>query len=73
MIQSLLRRELAKKGIHLSTARIVERLAEIREITLLYPAPAKTKEPFARTSLVSRDDEQRALIDALQLNRYQTA
>jgi transposase len=72
-ILSLLRRKLAQKGIRLSIARMAERLADIREVTLLYPAPPQAKGPFARTMLSAMDDEQRALCDALGLQHLRAS
>lgn len=69
---SLLRRKLAQKDIHLSIARMAEQLADIQEVTLLYPAPPQAKAPFARTVLSVMDEQQRALCDALDLRRYLT-
>jgi len=68
-ILSLLRRKLAQKGINLSIAKMTERLADIKEVTLLYPAPPHTAAPFARTVLSSMDEQQRALCAALELGR----
>jgi transposase len=73
MILSLLRRKLGHEGIHVSVARMAEKLAGIREVTLLYPAPPEAKAPFVRTLLSSMDDEQRALLEALDLRRYQAS
>ena len=67
---SLLRRQLAQKGIRVSIARMAEQLADIREVTLLYPAPPQARAPLARRLLSTMDDEQRALCDALGLQRY---
>lgn len=69
-ILSLLRRKLAQKGISLSIAKMTELLADIREVTLLYPAPPHTAAPFARTVLSSMDEQQTALYAALELDRY---
>lgn len=69
-ILSLLRRKLAQQGICLSVAKMTERLAEIREVTLLYPAPPHADAPFTRTVLTTMDDQQRALLAALDLARF---
>jgi len=69
-IMSLLRRELKKKGLHVSIASMSELLAGIREVTLVYPAPPQAKRPFSRTVLATMNDQQRALYDSLRLERY---
>jgi len=70
MILSLLRRQLAKAGIHVSLARMVERLADIREVVTLYPGP-EAAAPRVRVTLSKCDDEQAAIIKALDLSKYQ--
>lgn len=72
MILSLLRRKLDKAGLPLSIARMMEKLADIREVTLLFPAPSGTKEPFTRTVLSDLDATQRTLLQALDLDRYRS-
>jgi len=72
MMVSLLRRKLAQAGIALSVAGMMEKLADIREVTLLYPTPPRAKAPFARTVLSELDDVQRKMLDALDLQRYRT-
>jgi len=69
-ILSLLRRKLSRAGIRLSMAQMMDTLADIREVTLLYPAPPGADEPFSRTVLTDIDDAQRAILDALDLQRY---
>lgn len=65
---SLLRRKLAQHGIHLSIARMVEKLADVREVTLLYPPAPGAKKPVARVMLSDLDSTQRALLDTLGLD-----
>ena len=72
MILSLLRRTLERKGIRVSIARMMDRLSEIREALVLYPAPSGSTKPIARATISTMDDEQRALFDALGLDRYTT-
>jgi len=45
-------------------------LADIREVTLLYPAPPGSKKPFARTVLSDMDPTQCKIVDVLGLERY---
>jgi transposase len=68
-ILSLMRRQLAKAGIPLSIARMVERLDDIREVVTLYATP-KGEAPRTKTVLSKRDAEQAAILDALDLSRY---
>ena len=73
MMLSLLRRKLAAAGLVLSVARVVEKLADIRELTLLYPAPPGVEQPFTRTVLTDLDDTQRRMLDVLALERHRSA
>jgi len=68
-ILSLMRRQLAKAGIPLSIARMVERLDDIREVVTLYATP-KGEAPRTKTVLSKRDAEQAAILDVLDLSRY---
>lgn len=70
MLLSLLRRELQNKGVRLSIVRMMEKLAEIREVAILYPSPAGATEPFLRTTPSRMDEEQRRLFDTLELGRF---
>jgi len=57
MITSLLRRQLAQAGISVSLARMLERLADTREVSLIYhDAQAKSRGPkrFCPTWMKSR-------------------
>lgn len=69
MILSLLCRKLADAGIHMSIARMVERLADIREIVTVYPAP-KGDAPRVRRILSKCDAEQTAMLETLDLSSY---
>lgn len=70
MMLNLLRRQLAQAGIPLSVVKLMDLLADIREVTLLYPAPSGSKKPFARTVLSDMDPTQRKIVDVLGLERY---
>jgi hypothetical protein len=70
MLLNLLRRHLAQAGIPLSVVKMMGLLADIREVTLLYPAPPGSKKPFARTVLSDMDPTQRKIVDVLGLERY---
>ena len=71
-IVSLLRRKLDQAGMHLSAAMLMEKLADVREVALLYPGPTQAQRAFTRTTLSELDPLQRRLIDTLGLERHQT-
>ena len=66
MITSLLRRKLAQAAISFSLARMLERLADLREVSLIYH-DADAKSPRAQTVLSDLDDEQQNILAALDL------
>jgi hypothetical protein len=66
MVLCLLRRKLAQAGITLSLARMIERLAQIREVAVLFPSESGAK-LGACTVLSDLDAEQLALVEALDL------
>jgi len=70
MMLNLLRRQLAQARIPLSVVKMMDLLADIREVTLLYPAPPGSKKPLARTVLSDMDPTQRKIVDVLGLERY---
>jgi transposase len=72
MITSLLRRQLAKAGICVSLARMLERLADTREVSLIYH-DAEAKSPRARTILSHTDEEQNKILAALDLMQFRAA
>ena len=72
MITSLLRRQLAQAGLSVSLARMLERLAHIREVSLLYH-DAEAKSLRAQTILSDRDEEQNKLLAALDLTPLRAA
>lgn len=72
MILSLLRRKLAQAQIVVSLARMVGRLADIREVAVLFH-DAAAPSPRARTVLSDIDAEQRQMLEALDLARFRTA
>jgi transposase len=72
MFLSLIRRKLAKAGIALSIAKMMEALTGIREVDVLYPTPANAP-PRIRTILSTTDKQQRAMLDVLELHRHRPA
>jgi transposase len=73
MIVSLLRRKLAQAGMQLSAATIIDKLADVRELILVYPGPAQASDVFTRTTLSELDSLQRQMIDALGIGRYRSS
>jgi len=69
MILSLLRRKLSRAGIELSVVRMMDSLAAIHEVNVLYPTPANAP-PRIRTILSSLDSQQRRVFEALALHRF---
>jgi transposase len=59
MILNLLRRKLAQSGIVLSIVETMNQLTEINEVTLLYPAPQRSKKPVVQTQLSKMKDRQK--------------
>lgn len=72
MVTTLLRRQLAQAGISLSLARMLDRLADVREVSLLYQ-DRKAKAPQTQTILSSTDDEQNKILAALDLKTPRAA
>jgi len=72
MITSLLRRQLTQVGISVSLARMLERLADVREVSLLYQDTA-AKAPRTQTILSDTDEEQNKILAALNLTQFRAA
>ncbi len=70
LLLSLLRRELHRHGIDLSLRQMVQSLAQIREMVMIFPPPKGSDEPIMRTCLTAMTSQQRRLYDALDLSRY---
>jgi hypothetical protein len=62
-----MRRQLARAGISLSVARMMERLADIRQVVTLYPT-SNGQRPRSHTLLTDCDAEQKAILEVLQLS-----
>jgi transposase len=73
MLLNLLQRQLAQAGLPLSIVNMMELLTNIREVTLLYPAPPGSKKPFVRTVLSDIDPTQRRIVDVLGLDRHRAS
>ena len=73
LMLNLLRRKLAQAGIPLSTAKMMDALTDIHEVTLLYPGASGSQKPFARTVLADMDPTQRKIVETLGLERYRSS
>ena len=73
LLCSLLRRQLHQAGIDRSIPHLLEQLGQIRELTVLYPPPARQRTPVLHTTLSAISEEQRTLYAALDLERYRSA
>ena len=72
MILSLLRRKLAQSNISVSLARMVERLADVREVAVFFHDAAASS-PRVRTVLSDIDAEQNKMLEVLDLARFRAA
>jgi transposase len=70
---SLLRRELAKKGIEISVNEAMEELRAIQEVGILFPPEAGKKHPRLERTLSVMSARQQSLYGALDLRRYRAA
>ena len=70
MILSILRRKLGQKGVHLSIPAMMQKLADIREVAVVYQSPQKSSKTLVRRKLSKQDQEQRVMLKALHLLRY---
>lgn len=70
MLVSLLQRELDRAGLRGSVPEILDELARVREITLLYPSGQAGNPPILHTTLSEMNERQRELFAALGLDRY---
>ncbi|PYY04546.1 MAG: hypothetical protein DMG69_29935 [Acidobacteria bacterium] len=70
MILNLLRGQLAQSGMVLSIVEMMTQLTDIKEVTLLYPAPRRSQEPLVRTELSKMNNRQKQMVFTLGLNRY---
>jgi transposase len=70
MLCSLLRRELHRKGIDRSIPDLLDELAIIHEVGIVYPPQVGQELPTIQTTLSQMTEEQRSLYEALNLERY---
>jgi hypothetical protein len=54
----------------LSNVEMMNQLTEINEVTLLYPAPQRSKKPVVQTQLSKLNDRQKQLASVLDLDRF---
>jgi transposase len=71
-ITNLLRRQLARAGIAVSLARMLDELSRVREVSLLYH-DAAAKAPRTRTVLSDTTDQQNKILAALELTSLRAA
>lgn len=69
---SLLRRELHRSGIEKSIPDIIDTLTGIREVGLVHLPEGKKKNPTIKTVLSKMSNDQRAMYDALDLERFRS-
>jgi transposase len=69
-LSSLLQRHLSQRGVERSIPALLAELSQIQEIALLYPPSAPGGSPTMRTILSHLTASQRALYEALNLQRY---
>jgi len=71
MLCSLLRRQLHAKGIHRSIPDLLDELARIREVAVVYPPKGRRRRLTIQATLSKMSADQRILYEALDLHRYQ--
>jgi transposase len=67
---SLLRRELHQRGIDRSIPDLLDQLAKIREVGVVFAPEGRKRIPTIKTTLSAMTEDQKALYDALDLSRY---
>jgi len=67
---SLLRRELHQRGIDRSIPDILDQLAKIREVGVVFASQGRKRKPVIKATLSAMAEDQQALYDALDLSRY---
>lgn len=70
MLCSLLRREVAQRGINLSLPVLLEELGQIREVGVVYPTTRKGERARVEVTLSEMTPTQHALYEALGLGRH---
>ena len=72
MLCSLLRREIHRSGIDRSIPDLLDELDKIREVAVIYPPADPKSAPTIHWTLSAMSDDQRALYDAMALQRYRS-
>jgi transposase len=70
MLCSLLRRQLSQAGIDRSIVHLLDTLGQIREVAVVFPPRGKKHQPTLQMTLSAMNEEQQALYQALDLDRY---
>ncbi len=72
MLQTLLHRHLPRKGCTLSAERMLDELAPIREVGVVYAATGRNHAPQIRMTLSKLSETQEKLYRMLKLEQYRT-
>ena len=72
MLQTLLYRRLVSHGQTISSHQMLDELAGIKEVGVVYPSARKQSAPKIQMTLSSMSDTQKTLYELLQLERYRT-
>ncbi len=70
LLTSLLQRDLRRRGLDRSLDALFEQLGTIREVGLLHPPHGSRRKPRLERVVSSMSEDQRALYEALDLQRY---
>jgi transposase len=70
MLCCLLRRQLSQAGIDRSIAHLLDTLGQIREVGVVFPPRGRKHPPALQMTLSAMNEEQQALYEALDLDRY---
>ena len=73
MLCSLLQRQTRLSGFQLSGARLLDTLANIREVGVLQTTPRSRKKPALEITLSQMSETEKGLYDSLNLARFRTA
>ena len=73
MLCSLLQRQTRLSGFQLSGARLLDTLANIREVGVLQTTPRSRKKPALEITLSQMSETEKHLYDSLNLARFRTA
>jgi len=72
LLVSLLQRRLHQEGLEMSLSRLMEGLASIKEVVLIYPRRPGQRQPRTVTCLSIMEEEAQRLYEILGLERYRS-